>query len=148
MENATQQRQQGVVKFWSQKGWGFITSQSGDDIFCHYSAIQSEGFKSLNEGDTVEFSIEQSPKGPKAANVSLVTQQVSTALLATVECARRLAPRWMIPRPITLLRSTRFSCTNFKLSLRNRRLDWSRHRAYRRMCAYPTPGGIGSVEFS
>ena len=72
MENATQQRQQGVVKFWSQKGWGFITSQSGDDIFCHYSAIQSEGFKSLNEGDTVEFSIEQSPKGPKAANVTVL----------------------------------------------------------------------------
>lgn len=72
MENATQQRQQGVVKFWSQKGWGFITSQSGDDIFCHYSAIQSEGFKSLNEGDTLEFSIEESPKGPKAANVTVL----------------------------------------------------------------------------
>ena len=67
MENATQQ---GVVKFFnSQKGYGFITSQTGIDIFCHYSAIQSEGYKSFNEGDTVEFSIEQSLKGPQAVNV-------------------------------------------------------------------------------
>jgi CspA family cold shock protein len=74
MENATQQRQQGAVKFWSRtKGFGFITSQQGEDLFCHYSAIhQSEGFKSLNEGDTVEFSIEQSPKGPRAANVTII----------------------------------------------------------------------------
>ena len=73
MDNASQQRQQGGVKHWSQKGFGFITSQTGVSIFCHYSAIQSEeGYKSLNVGDTVEFSVEESPKGPRAENVVVV----------------------------------------------------------------------------
>jgi CspA family cold shock protein len=65
-----QQRLEGVVKFFnSAKGWGFITSQTGEDLFVHYSAIQSGGFKSLEEGQSVQFDVQPSPKGPQAANV-------------------------------------------------------------------------------
>lgn len=51
------------------KGYGFITRSSGDDVFVHYSAIQSEGYKTLNEGQRVEFTIIQGPKGLAASNV-------------------------------------------------------------------------------
>lgn len=51
------------------KGYGFITRASGDDVFVHYSAIQSEGYKTLNEGQRVEFTIIQGPKGLAASNV-------------------------------------------------------------------------------
>ncbi len=60
----------GTVKWFnSSKGYGFITPESGDDVFVHHSAIQGEGYKSLDEGQAVEFEIEQGPKGPHAANV-------------------------------------------------------------------------------
>ena len=60
----------GKVKWFSnQKGYGFITTESGSDIFVHHSSIQGEGYKALNEGDEVEFEIQQGPKGEQAANV-------------------------------------------------------------------------------
>jgi CspA family cold shock protein len=60
----------GTVKWFNEaKGFGFITSEDGSDVFVHYSSIQSNGFKSLEEGDSVSFDIEDGAKGPKALNV-------------------------------------------------------------------------------
>ena len=64
-------RQNGTVKWFNEtKGYGFITPESGPDVFVHFSAIQGNGFKSLAEGDRVEFEIVQGQKGPQAADVT------------------------------------------------------------------------------
>ncbi|RUM38659.1 MAG: cold-shock protein [Desulfobulbus sp.] len=64
---------QGTVKWFNEaKGFGFIEQEDGKDVFVHYSAIQGSGFKTLNEGDKVEFEVVDGPKGPAAANVQKV----------------------------------------------------------------------------
>ena len=67
------EKQRGTVKWFNAaKGYGFIKTDSGEDIFVHFKAIIAEGYKSLNEGDTVEFEIETGPKGKQATKVSVV----------------------------------------------------------------------------
>lgn len=62
----------GTVKWFNaSKGYGFIEVEDGDDVFVHYSAIQSDGFRTLEEGQRVEFTVEQGPKGLQAANVTI-----------------------------------------------------------------------------
>ena len=64
-------RETGTVKWFNvQKGFGFIERPNGDDVFVHHSAIQGEGFKSLQEGQQVEFEVVQGQKGPAAENVT------------------------------------------------------------------------------
>lgn len=67
------ERETGTVKWFDdQKGYGFIAREDGEDVFVHYSAIEGTGFRSLMEGDKVEFSVEQGQKGPSATNVRRV----------------------------------------------------------------------------
>jgi CspA family cold shock protein len=64
-------KEQGTVKWFNaSKGFGFIQRQSGEDVFVHFSAIQGEGYKTLNEGQAVEFEVTRGPKGLQAANVT------------------------------------------------------------------------------
>ena len=70
--------QTGTVKWFSdQKGYGFIAREDGDDVFVHHSAIQEPGFRTLREGESVEFTIEQGQKGPAAANVRKTSVSLS-----------------------------------------------------------------------
>lgn len=63
----------GTVKWFDDaKGYGFIEQENGEDVFVHYTAITGEGYRSLTEGSEVEFEIEDSPKGPRAANVVVI----------------------------------------------------------------------------
>jgi CspA family cold shock protein len=68
------ERQIGTVKWFNnEKGYGFATPDDGSkDVFVHYSAIQTEGYRSLNEGDRIEFGIEMGDKGPKAVDITKV----------------------------------------------------------------------------
>ena len=64
-------KEQGTVKWFNaSKGYGFIQRQTGEDVFVHFSAIQMDGYKSLNEGQTVEFEVKKGPKGLQAENVT------------------------------------------------------------------------------
>ena len=63
----------GTVKWFnSSKGYGFITREEGDDVFVHYNAIEGEGYKSLDEGDRVQFEVGEGPKGLQASKVSKI----------------------------------------------------------------------------
>jgi cold shock protein len=69
-EGGTSSMTVGTVKWFNaDKGFGFIAPESGEDVFVHFSAIQSTGYRSLDEGQAVEFDVTQGPKGPQAANV-------------------------------------------------------------------------------
>jgi len=64
----------GTVKWFNgSKGFGFLAREGGADVFVHFSAIQGDGFKNLDEGQKVEFTVEQGPKGPQATNVVVVS---------------------------------------------------------------------------
>ena len=70
----------GTVKWFNtEKGYGFIQREQGSDVFVHYSAIQGSGFKTLHEGQTVEFSVEQNSRGPQACNVTVQEPEGQTA---------------------------------------------------------------------
>ena len=71
-------RTTGTVKWFNgTKGYGFIAREGGEDVFVHYSAIQSDGFRNLVEGQKVEFSIERGPKGLQAARVTILSRIVA-----------------------------------------------------------------------
>jgi CspA family cold shock protein len=64
---------EGSVKWFNEKkGYGFIQQENGQDLFVHYTAIQTEGFKTLTEGQRVSFEVEETSKGPKAKNVQII----------------------------------------------------------------------------
>jgi cold shock protein len=66
-------RERGTVKWFNTtKGYGFIQREQGGDVFVHYSAIQADGYRSLNQGDAVEFEVQDGPKGLQASNVARV----------------------------------------------------------------------------
>jgi CspA family cold shock protein len=73
-----------VVWFNNAKGFGFLSRETGPDVFCHYSSIQTDGYKTLKEGDPVRYDIVQGDKGPQADNVRLAAnaQEASTAVAA------------------------------------------------------------------
>ena len=71
MKNLVLKLTNGIVKWFNgRRGYGFISPEEGDDVFVHYNAIEGEGYKSLDEGDQVQFEIGQGPKGLKATKVS------------------------------------------------------------------------------
>jgi CspA family cold shock protein len=71
LEEETLMREKGTVKWFNAaKGYGFIQRENGEDVFVHFSAIQTEGYRSLDEGASVEFEVTRGPKGLQAANVT------------------------------------------------------------------------------
>jgi CspA family cold shock protein len=69
-------RETGTVRWFNAaKGYGFIQRENGEDVFVHFSAIQSEGYRTLDEGDQVQFEITKGPKGLSAANVTVVRER-------------------------------------------------------------------------
>jgi cold shock protein len=85
-------REQGVVKWFNaSKGYGFIQRQSGEDVFVHFSAIQMDGYKTLNEGQMVEFEVKQGPKGYQAENVTAASRS-DTGVLGALRRASGQGP--------------------------------------------------------
>jgi CspA family cold shock protein len=81
-EQKVSERQTGTVKWFSDsKGYGFISREVGEDVFVHHSAIEGGGFRSLREGQRVEFSVEQSPKGPRATRVRVLEPGAGRSVL-------------------------------------------------------------------
>jgi CspA family cold shock protein len=75
------ERETGTVKWFNDaKGYGFISRDAGEDVFVHHSAIEAEGFRSLDENQRVEFSVEQGPKGPRAAHVKPLGTSASSEM--------------------------------------------------------------------
>jgi len=71
-KEACTQMIEGTVKWFNEsKGFGFLSREGGPDVFVHHSEIRAEGFRTLNEGDKVKFEVVDSPKGPRAANVTI-----------------------------------------------------------------------------
>jgi CspA family cold shock protein len=80
-ESTQDNKETGTVKWFSDpKGYGFISRENGDDIFVHFSAIAGDGFRSLHEGQQVEFTVEQTDKGLRAAQVKAVGQAMDQAV--------------------------------------------------------------------
>ena len=78
------EREIGTVKWFNDaKGYGFISREAGEDVFVHFSAIEAEGFRTLREGERVEFSVEQDEKGPRAARVKRVQPSVAGAAIGS-----------------------------------------------------------------
>ena len=74
------EKETGTVKWFStEKGYGFIEREQGNDVFVHYSAIQGAGFKNLQEGQVVEFGVEENPRGPQAVNVTVQSSPEQSA---------------------------------------------------------------------
>lgn len=70
------ERMQGTVKWFNgDKGYGFISTEDGPDVFAHYSEIQATGYRSLNEGDRVEFTMTQGEKGPQASAITIIRDE-------------------------------------------------------------------------
>lgn len=70
------ERMQGTVKWFNgDKGYGFISTENGPDVFAHYSEIQATGYRSLNEGDRVEFTMTQGQKGPQASAITIIRDE-------------------------------------------------------------------------
>ena len=88
-------KEKGTVKWFNAaKGYGFIQRASGDDVFVHFSAIQSEGYRSLDEGAEVEFEVKQGPKGLQAENVVRISAlSLATCSFALAEGARTMPKR-------------------------------------------------------
>ena len=76
------ERENGTVKWFNAgKGYGFIAREDGNDVFVHYSSIEGEGYRNLDEGQAVEFEVEQSPKGPHAVRVRIAQSSGSYGLV-------------------------------------------------------------------